>query len=124
MVVVYQLVDTPGWTHGSQVQAIVGRRKLWVATLVNAVFPGVAVAFAVYYWSRPKPGFVANYWVISCAITLASAIAMWYVPYFRGPARNRSATTRGWMPARNTFCRRAATTRVPTGCMFACMSCS
>jgi len=51
---------------------------------VNAVLPGVAVAFAVYYRSRPKPEFVANYWVIYCAITLASAIAMWYLPYFLG----------------------------------------
>jgi len=84
VVVVHDLVDIPGWTHGSQVQAIVGRRKLWAATLVNAVLPGVAVAFAVYYRSRPKPEFVANYWVIYCAITLASAIAMWYLPYFLG----------------------------------------
>ena len=52
--------------------------------LVNAVFPGVAVALAVYFWNGPKPGFVSNYWVIYCAITLASAIAMWYLPYFLG----------------------------------------
>ena len=42
----HDLVDIPGWTHGAQVQAIVERRRLWLATLVNAIFPGLAVAFA------------------------------------------------------------------------------
>ena len=84
LVVFHDWVDIPGWTHGSQVQSIVGRRKLWLATLINAVFPGLAVAFAVYFWNSPKPGFVTNYWVIYCAVTLGSAIAMWYIPYFFG----------------------------------------
>jgi hypothetical protein len=34
LVVFHDLVDIPGWTHGSQVQAIVGRRKLWMATVI------------------------------------------------------------------------------------------
>jgi hypothetical protein len=51
----HDLVDIPGWTHGAQVQAIVGRRKLWLVTLVNAIFPGLAVAFAIYFWNGPKP---------------------------------------------------------------------
>jgi len=89
VVALHDLVDIPGWTHGAQVQSAVGRRKLWLATLVNAVFPGVAVAFAFYFWSRPKPAFVANYWVIYCAVTLASAIAMWYVPYLFGTTAER-----------------------------------
>lgn len=84
VVALHDLVDIPGWTHGSQVQSVIGRRKVWFATLVNSMLPGLAVAFAFYYWSRPKPGFVFNYWLIYCAITLASAIGMWYVPYFRG----------------------------------------
>jgi hypothetical protein len=82
-------VDIPGWTHGTQVQSIVGRRKLWLMTLVNAIFPGVAVAFAIYFWNRPKPGYVADYWIIYCAVTLASAIAMWYVPYLFGTTEER-----------------------------------
>jgi hypothetical protein len=84
VVTLHDLVDIPGWTHGSQVQSVIGRRKVWLATLVNSMLPGLAVAFAFYYWSRPKPGFVFNNWLIYCAITLASAIGMWYVPYFRG----------------------------------------
>jgi hypothetical protein len=83
-VVAHDLIDIPGWTHGSQVQSVIGQRKLWLATLINAVFPGLAVALAIYFWKQPKPGFVANYWVIYCAVTLLSAIAMWYVPYFVG----------------------------------------
>src|SRR5215471_9582015 len=85
----HDLVDIPGWTHGSQVQSIVGRRKLWLVTMVNAVSPGLAVAFAISFWNRPKPWFVSDYWIIYCAVTLASAIAMWYVPYFRGATVER-----------------------------------
>jgi hypothetical protein len=74
VVVSHDLIDIPGWTHGSQVQSIIGRRKLWLATMINAIFPGLAVAYAIYFWNRPKPEFVANYWMIYCAVTLVSAI--------------------------------------------------
>jgi len=84
VIVAHDWIDIPGWTHGTQVQLVVGRRKLWIATLINAIFPGIAVAFALTFWNRPKPGFVTSYWVIYCAVTLASAIFMWYVPYFLG----------------------------------------
>ncbi len=64
-VVAHDLVDIPGWTHGKQVQAVVARRKLWVATAINAVFPGLAVGFAfrlrgertVNVWRRLTNGF-------------------------------------------------------------------
>jgi hypothetical protein len=49
VVVVHDLIDIPGWTHGSQVQAVVGRNKLLWATLINALFPGAAVALAVRF---------------------------------------------------------------------------
>lgn len=62
VVAAHDLVDIPGWTHGSQVQALLGRRKVWLVTLVNSIFPGVAAAFAFYYWNRSKPGFVTGYW--------------------------------------------------------------
>ncbi len=42
------------------------------------------MAFAIYFWNRPKPHYVENYWLIYCAVTLLSAIAMWYIPYFFG----------------------------------------
>jgi hypothetical protein len=84
VVVSHDWLDIPGWTHGRQVQAVVGRRKLLLATLVNAIFPGLAVAFAFYFRARPKPGFVTSYWVVYCAVTVVSAIAMWYVPYLFG----------------------------------------
>jgi len=84
VVVAHDWIDVPGWTHGTQLQLVVGRRKLWIATLINAIFPGIAVAFAVTFWNRPKPGFVTSYWVLYCAVTLASAIFMWYIPYFLG----------------------------------------
>jgi hypothetical protein len=32
VVAAHDLIDIPGWTHGSQVQSIEGRRKLWLAT--------------------------------------------------------------------------------------------
>jgi hypothetical protein len=103
----HDLVDIRGWTHGSQVQLLVGRRKFWLITLANAVFPGLAVAFAIRYWSTPIPGFVADYWAIYCAVTVASAVGMWYVPYFLGTTEPRKreysvmyAGTRHLLPAR------------------------
>jgi hypothetical protein len=95
VIVLHDWVDIPGWTHGAQVQQVIGRRKLWIATAINAIFPGTAVGFAIYFWSRPVPGFVANYWTLYCAITLASAIFMWHVPYFFGaPERTRREYSR------------------------------
>src|SRR3954453_4619523 len=88
VVVLHDWLNIPGWTHGRQVQAVVGRRKMWLGTLTNAIFPGLAVAFAAWFWNRPKPARVVDYWVIYCAITLGLAIVMWYVPYFFG-ARER-----------------------------------
>src|SRR5260370_32303477 len=100
-------VNIPGWANGAQVQAAIGRRKLFLATLINAIFPGVAVAFAFYFLNKPKPGFVTGYWIIYCAVTLASAIGMWYVPYFFGTSEERKrdfsrmyAGTRQVLPSR------------------------
>lgn len=84
IIVSHDLIDIPGWVHGSQVQAFIGRRKVWLATLANSIFPGLAAAFAIYFWNRPRPAFVSNYWLIYCSIALLSAIGMWYVPYLRG----------------------------------------
>ena len=89
VVVAHDLVDIPGWTLGRQVQATIGRRKLWLATGINAVFPGLAVGFAIYFRNRPRPEFVTNYWVINCAVTLVSAIAVSYVPYLLGASKQR-----------------------------------
>ena len=84
VVILHDWLDIPGWTHARQVQAVIGRRKLLIASIINAIFPALAVAFAIYYWNRPKPSSVINYWLIYCTITLFSAAAMWYVPYFFG----------------------------------------
>jgi hypothetical protein len=84
LVVFHDMLDIPGWTHGSQVKATVGGRKFWIGTLINAIFPGLAVGFAVWFFNRPKPGYVVDYWVIYCAVTVGSAIAMWWIPYFFG----------------------------------------
>ena len=43
----HDLIDIRGWVHGSKIQAMMGRRKVWLATLVNATLPGLAVAFAI-----------------------------------------------------------------------------
>ena len=80
----HDLIDIPGWVLGSQVQARMGRRKVWLATLVNSVFPGIAAGYAIAFWNRPLPAYVTNYWLIYCLIAALSAIGMWYIPYFRG----------------------------------------
>lgn len=84
LIVFHDLVDVPGWHHGRQVRAAVGRKKFWIATAINAVFPGLAFFFALRFWSGPVPGYAANYWAVYCAVTVGSAIAMWWVPYFFG----------------------------------------
>ncbi|AXC14037.1 hypothetical protein ACPOL_4771 [Acidisarcina polymorpha] len=37
IIVGHHLIDLPGWIHGSQVQAQIGKRKVWLATLANTV---------------------------------------------------------------------------------------
>lgn len=84
VIVSHDLIDIPGWVHGKQVQAVIGRRKVLLATAVNSIFPGIAVAFAIYFWKSPTPAYVLKYWVIYCAVAVGSAVAMWYWPYLRG----------------------------------------
>jgi hypothetical protein len=107
VVVSHDLIEIPGWTHGSQVQATIGRRKLLLATLANAVFPGIAMGFALYFWNKPLPHYVPTYWVVYCAISVMSAIGMWYVPYLFGTSEKQKreysamyAGTRQVPPAR------------------------
>lgn len=84
IILLHDLIDIPGLIHGSQVQRIVGRRKVWLATLVNSILPGIAVALAILFWKKSAPNYASNYWIIYCAVALASAVAMWYLPYLRG----------------------------------------
>jgi hypothetical protein len=107
IIVLHDWLEIPGWTHGRQVQAVVGRSKLMIATLVNAIFPGAAVALALWFWGKLLPHFAGNYWVIYCGITVLSATAMWYVPYFLGADEKKKleysrmyAGTRHILPAR------------------------
>ncbi len=107
IIVSHDLVNVPGWVHGSQVQAQVGRGKVWLATLINSLFSGVAAALALLYWHRPRPASVPNYWILYCAVAVLSAIGMWYIPYFRGAPEKIKRTylhmyagTRQILPAR------------------------
>jgi hypothetical protein len=84
LIVTHDLVDIRGWAHGSQVRAVVGRRKFWLGTLSTAVFPSVAFYFVLRFWRGPVPDYVTTYWWIYCAVTVISAIAMWWLPYFFG----------------------------------------
>lgn len=89
VVVSHDWLDLPGWTHGRQVQSTIGRDKLMWATAINAIFPGVAVVFALGFWGKPCPRYVCSYWVAYCAVTVLSAIGMWYVPYLFGAAERK-----------------------------------
>ena len=55
IILLHDLVEVPGWSHTSQMQAVLGKRKLWLMTVANSVLPGIAVAFAWYFWNRPRP---------------------------------------------------------------------
>lgn len=84
VVAAHDWLEIPGLTRSSQVRAVIGTPKLVVATLINSLFPGAAVAFAFWFWNRPPSGFATLYWLTYCAITVLSAIAMWYMPYLFG----------------------------------------
>jgi len=89
-IVGHDWIDIPGIVCGSQVQAVIGRRKLAWATVINCLFPGFAVALALRFFNAPKPHYALWYWLVYTAMTLASAIAMWWVPYlFGGSAAHR-----------------------------------
>jgi hypothetical protein len=77
-------VHIPGWTHGRQVASALGPVKMWLGTLFNLVLSGPAAGFAIYYWHRPKPSLVMDYWIAYCAFTVFGAIMGWWVLYFRG----------------------------------------
>ena len=84
IIALHDLIDIRGWVHGSQVQAVIGRRKALWATAINSLFPGLAAALAIAALFGPVPHFAARYAMIYCAVTVISAIAMWYVPYWMG----------------------------------------
>jgi hypothetical protein len=107
IITAHDWVDVRGWIHGSQIQAVVGRRKLAWVTLINIAFPGTALAYAIWFFHKPKPPFVFNYWVVYTAITVAAAFFMWWVPYLFGSSpkhaeeyRKMYAGTRHVLPAR------------------------
>jgi|SRR5579862_5995285 len=80
----HDLVDIPGWTHGRQVRAAIGPIKAVIGTLVNAIFPGLALYFAIRYWHRVPPVYVLNYWLVYSIIVVMGAIQSWWIPYFFG----------------------------------------
>jgi hypothetical protein len=84
VVALHDWLDIPGWTHGRQILSALGQNKMLIGTLINCLFPGLAAAFAVYYWRQPKPAFALDYWIIYCAVTVLGAITAWWIPYFRG----------------------------------------
>ena len=107
IILLHDPVEVRGWSHTGQMQAVLGTRTLWTATLINSIFPGIAVAFAWCFWNRPRPAYVDRYWLIYCALTPISAVAMWYLPYFFGCSEAKIdeyqrlyAGTRQILPAR------------------------
>ena len=84
IIISHDLIDIPGFVSGSQIQAVMGRHKVWLASLANSIFPGIAAGFAIYFWHRATPRFVPNYWLLYCGVALLSAVGMWYIPYLRG----------------------------------------
>jgi hypothetical protein len=84
VVLLHDWLQIPGWTHGRQVYAELGKAKMWIGTAFNGLFPGLAVGFSLYYWQKPKPSFVLTYWLVYCAMTVAGAIQAWWIPYWRG----------------------------------------
>ena len=107
IIALHDLIDIRGWVTGSQVQRVIGRRKVLWATAINSLFPGLAAALAIAALFGPIPHFAVRYSVIYCGVTVVSAIAMWYVPYCLGTDEKTSrefhamySGTRHLLPAR------------------------
>lgn len=62
LIAMHDLIDIPGWVSGSQVRAVVGEKKFVLGTLSTVLFPAIAAAFVLFFWSRPKPVYVYRYW--------------------------------------------------------------
>jgi hypothetical protein len=60
VIVLHDIVHIPGWTHGRQVKQAIGPYKFWIATAINAIFPGLAAGLALVYWQQPKPNSVVS----------------------------------------------------------------
>ena len=120
VIVAHDWLEIPGWTHGRQVQAVVGRGKLAIATAINAIFPGTALALALWFWRAPKPWYATDYWVAYCAVTVASAITCRTSSV---PPRRRGATTRRCTRARDRSYRLAEIIRGRTCCTSASTRC-
>ena len=114
IIISHDLIDIPGLVSGSQIQAVVGRRKVSLATLANSIFPGIAAGFAIYFWNRTKPGYVPDYWLIYCGVALLSAIGMWYIPYLRGAPDKLKNEYLSMYAGTRHICPGGAITRVPT----------
>jgi hypothetical protein len=84
VIALHDWLEIPGWTQRRQLVAALGWPKMILGSLIGAAFPGVAAGVAIYFWNSPAPARALDYWVIYCAITVASAIGQWWVPYFRG----------------------------------------
>jgi hypothetical protein len=106
-ILLHDLVEIPSLTHSRQMRAVLGSSRLVTATLINSIFPGVAVVLAWLFWNRPRPPFVDRYWLVYCSVTVLSALAMWYLPYFLGASAQKReqyqrfyANTKQILPAR------------------------
>ena len=64
IIALHDLIDIRGWVHGSQVKAVIGTPKVYWATAINSLFPGLAAALAIAALFGPVPHFAAR-----CAIT-------------------------------------------------------
>jgi hypothetical protein len=67
-------IDIPGVACGSQVQAVIGRRKLAWATVINCLFPRFTVALAIRFFHAPGPDYALRYWLVYTGITVGSAL--------------------------------------------------
>jgi hypothetical protein len=123
-VATHDFLDIPGLHYGSQVRRAIGPRKLLLATAINASFPAVAAGSAMYFLAtqRPQPAAVTDCQLIYCAVTLVSAVAMWWVPYFRGASPETRglyaamyANTRHVLPPVRSRRRQPAAQRPPPG---------
>jgi hypothetical protein len=90
MIVLHDQVSIPGVNDARAVRRVIGARKFWIGTVSTAIFPAIAAVLAVTSWGHVAARATRHYWLAYCAVTVASALFMWWIPYFLGASAETS----------------------------------
>jgi len=84
LIILHDQITIPGVNNARAVRRVIGAKKFWIGTVSTAIFPAIAAILAVRSWGHAASAATRHYWVLYCAVTVISALFMWWIPYFSG----------------------------------------